>query len=132
MGTRCDFYLGRDSMEWIGSIASDGHPDETRLRRLVRAETKQDYLRAIAALSKDGDFTSPEQGWPWPWKTSATSDNAIAYDRGVWVAYKTGYGSIWLKPEVWLAVASAPDVEYPDMSDKQSVALGPRSGLIVF
>jgi hypothetical protein len=83
MGTRADFYLGKGKdAQWLGSIAWDGYPvgiDDA----VLDAKTEQDYLAALSAfLAKQEDTTLPEQGWPWPWDNSCTTDYAYAFDDG--------------------------------------------------
>ncbi len=47
MGTRADFYTRTgDRLEWLGSIAWDGHPSS--LRSLRRARSLGTFLGAIA------------------------------------------------------------------------------------
>lgn len=68
---------------------------------------------------------------------SGTTDYAYALDGGI--VYASSFGSPW-----WPATTPEPDEEwfesgaggdparFPDMSEVQSVTLGPRSGLLVF
>lgn len=114
MGTRADFYLGcgTDAM-WLGSVAFDGYEwAEDRHSPLRKAITPQVFRDAVEAiLSSREDATRPEQGWPWPWNTSATTDYAYYFHGG-----KTRFDH---------------RNDWPDMSACKSVTLGPRSGLIV-
>ena len=115
MGTRADFYVGvgKDA-KWMGSVAWDGYEwDEQPECPLMSATTEAAFLSALKDIAKErDDWTSAEQGWPWPWKTSNTTDYVYALDGG--------------------KVVANPDVaDWPDMSDVQNVTLGKRSGLIV-
>jgi hypothetical protein len=133
MGTRADFYVGRGpDAEWLGSIAFDGYPDGNP-EPVLDAQSEESYRALVGrVLDEERDHaTLPEMGWPWPWETSATTDFAYAWDDGVWIS---PFGRQWVKandydPEVELEGKSA---EFPDMTDRKNVTLGPRSGLIVF
>lgn len=140
MGTRADFYVGRGpDAEWLGSIGYDGYPsgisrDERHPDRLDLGVTEEGKWR-----SDVGDFlagstcaTLPDQGWPWPWDDSQTTDYSYAYDGGrVW---GTCFGRGW-----WPADQPEPDnhdedkVEFPNMAERANVQIGtPQSGVIVF
>jgi hypothetical protein len=135
MGTRADFYIGRgETAEWVGSIAWDGYPDGIDAP-VIEATTPDGFRNALAnfAATRD-DWTAPEMGWPWPWKTSSTTDYAYALDEGkVWAS---GYGGTWFdasQPETDIEDARDADRKavFPDMSGKMATTLGRRSGLIV-
>lgn len=146
MGTRADFYVGRGKdAEWLGSVAMDGYPTGLICDResaafqpgdvpILTATTEADYRKAVAdliAFKRHG--TKPEQGWPWPWETSKTTDYAYAFDGGT--VYASSFGGPW-----WVATDEQPEeedetgapAEFPDMSSRKNVTMGPRSGLIVF
>ncbi len=85
-------------------------------------------------LAGRNDATLPEQGWPWPWEDSRTTDYAYAWDDGVWVS---SCGRPWRTSE------QALDPEYddgdspkmgadafPNMKHVQNVTMGKRSGAI--
>jgi hypothetical protein len=137
MGTRADFYVGRDpkTMEWLGSIAFDGSPDGWP-KNVSRAKTEEAYRRAVARVlsSPECDHaTVPGQGWPWPWEDSRTTDYAYAFESGkVWGSC---YGSPWFdlaKPEPehedeeW-----GQKIMFPDMTARQKVTWGRRSGVLL-
>lgn len=146
MGTRADFYVGRGKdAEWLGSIAWDGYPagltpdshnatkkEDIPNTPVLIAKTEGEYRFAVnTLLASREDATRPEQGWPWPWNNSATTDYAYAFDDGqVW---GTQFGKGW-----WPAIAEPKEhddeanVEFPDMSSRKATTLGPRSGLLVF
>ena len=82
MGTRADFYVGRDpaTMEWLGSIAMDGYP-EGNPAEVLNCWTEDDYRRRVAEmLRRETHATTPDQGWPWPWVDSGKTDFAYAFD----------------------------------------------------
>ncbi len=129
MGTRADFYIGiGPDAEWMGSLAFDGYriddakktddvndPDGTACWAIKSAATADDFRSAVAKLlSFNSDATSPEQGWPWPWADSHTTDYAYAFVDGACKAFPWGKGADW-----------------PDMRERQNVTLGHRSGMIV-
>lgn len=117
MGTRADFYIGTgDKAEWLGSVGWDGYEwDADKTCPLMTARTEDEYRAAVKVISeKRKDWTSPEQGWPWPWHNSDTTDVAYAFEDGNVRAY-------------W----DSPERGWPDMSSKKTVTFGHRSGLIV-
>ena len=139
MGTRADFYVGRGpDAEWIGSIAYDGYPDGIP-DMLKRSSHEKRFREQVEKFYVDrDDVTLPEDGWPWPWVTSATTDYAYAFDAGkVW---GSGFGRPWWEaasdePKAYdedgeeIVLEGDPPV-FPDMTDKQNVTLGPRSGVM--
>lgn len=132
MGTRADFYVGRGlSAEWIGSIAWDGYPDGIP-ETIKKARNEKDFREAVASFIVEDrdDGTRPEDGWPWPWETSHTTDYAYAFDgANTWACC---FGSEW-----WDAALPEPekrgkgDTVFPDMSSRKRVAYGARSGTIM-
>ena len=132
MGTRADFYLGRGKdAVWLGSIAWDGYPSAmpTALRE---ASTEEQFCVAVDALSSRDDWTAPATGWPWPWEDSRTTDYAYAFDDGA--AWASCFGRDWFK-----ASDEEPEDDneektavFPNMKSRQSVTLGPRSGILLF
>lgn len=135
MGTRADFYIGRgESSEWVGSIAWDGYI-EGIWQPLLESSSDDEFTANVSTFfaSRD-DVTTPEQGWPWPWNTSHTTDYSYAFDNGqVWVSC---FGCPWFTPDK--EPEDLEEVEgdapiFPDMSGKKNaLAQGNRSGLIVF
>lgn len=137
MGTRADFYVGRGKQsEWIGSIAWDG--DEIP-EALSKCKTEKTYRKQLLQFLKSrDDSTFPENGWPWPWNDSNTTDVAYAFDNGR-VYRAIGHPVMYW----WRADQHHPNyvshhgkrmgskAEFPDMSEKKNVTLGKRSGLMV-
>lgn len=158
MGTRADFYVGRGKQaEWLGSIAWDGYPDGItpsgdelmppsvpgagqEYKRidwpagahLFDATTELEFrARVVRFFLHREDVTLPEQGWPWPWEDSSTTDYAYAFDGGkVWASC---FGTEWFD-----ATKPQPEDErrwkvavFPNMKDRQNVTMGKRSGVIV-
>lgn len=134
MGTRADFYVGRDTKaEWLGSIGWDGYPDGIP-DALLEAKTEQEFRDAVAVLSERKDWTAPEMGWPWPWDNSNTTDYAYAFDASK--VHGSCFGGKWFDPTIessddgdYTLTDGAPD--FPDMSARKAMTMGPRSGLIV-
>ncbi len=130
MGTRADFYVGTgESAEWLGSIAFDGYRiDEMKVDRakgdadgdacwkIKTATSEVEFREGVSDLLKvNDDATYPDQGWPWPWDDSHTTDYAYAFTDGACKAFPWGKGAEW-----------------PNMKDRQNVTLGKRSGVMVF
>lgn len=100
MGTRADFYVGLDQKaEWLGSVAYDGNPGN--FPTVEKAKTETVFRAAVESiLAQDENATVPEDGWPWPWKDSNTSDYAFAFHNGE--VFHTQYpekgsGNFWVK-----------------------------------
>ena len=135
MGTRADFYVGRGAVaEWIGSIAWDGYPKGIDAEILASTEVEQ-YRGNVTDMLARADATLPEQGWPWPWEDSRTTDYAYAFDDGqVWASR---FGGAWFDPREAEPgddddTDYGPSAVFPDMSSRQATTFGRRSGLIVF
>lgn len=130
MGTRADFYVGRgQDAEWLGSFAFDGYPDGVDEDILKSIDERGYRIRVTRMLASRDDATLFDQGWPWPWDDSNTTDYAYAFDDGKVWACPFGHG--WFDP-----LEEQPDdlegtVEFPDMSEKKNVTFGQRSGLLV-
>jgi hypothetical protein len=131
MGTRADFYVAKaDQLEWLGSIAWDGYC----IDHVALASTEEQFRQSLEEFfATRDDVTRPEQGWPWPWDTSDTTDYGYVFIEGHGVVYKCFGG------DVRSAADESDDPQpidgltftYPDMSDRKRVAGGNRSGLIV-
>jgi hypothetical protein len=141
MGTRADFYdkQGIDA-EWLGSIAWDGGPDIFSDAPYLFGEpvTPEEWRRWVAEfLAERGDATMPEQGWPWPWENSQTTDYAYALHEGKVTG--CGFGYSWFVVDMEAEDCGEPDEErpdvkvaFPDMSSRMAVTHGKRSGLLIF
>ena len=139
MGTRADFYIGQGKQaEWLGSVAYDGYPQEPREkpgipRKLLKVKTEKAFRSAVVRLlASRQDGSSPEDGWPWPWKDSGTTDYAYALVDGKVLVCP--YGTTWCDPLQQIPDEGRDDktAVFPDMTAKQQVTLGPRSGLLLF
>lgn len=133
MGTRADFYVGRgEDAEWLGSIAWDGYPEGIDAA-VLEPTSEDDYREAVALFLGDrDDATAPEQGWPWPWDDSGTTDYAYAFDGGqVWGSC---FGTPWFHADV-LDANQRPETgepaRFPDMSERKAVTYGRRSGVTI-
>jgi len=142
MGTRADFYVGRGpEAEWLGSIAWDGSPDCVT-KGMLKARDRRAFRKAVKEFfAGRNDATLPEQGWPWPWEDSRTSDHAYAYDEGkVWVS---SFGRRYITVRQYFSLMGKSDEKvhayyndpkdevFPNMKDRQAMTFGPRSGLLV-
>lgn len=148
MGTRADFYIGTNpafgGMKWIGSISCDGY--ESGLpSEVIKAKSEHEFANAVMDIKKEHPniFISPEEGWPWPWNDSRTTDFAYAWGReydwyenrdeefdvpireGAWVSV---FGKPWRKPNT--EEKSPPVAKFPDMRGSGNVNLA-KSGLII-
>lgn len=129
MGTRADFYVGRGKdAEWLGSIAMDGYPDAPgHPKVLLDAKNEAEFRERVEGMLSLGHATRPEQGWPWPWNDSGTTDYAYAFDEDcVWVS---DFGHSWVDARS-LCIDEEP-VVFPDMEGKKNLTMGARSGLLV-
>jgi len=132
MGTRADFYVGRGkNAEWLGSVAWDGYPGGFDRQGLMDATNEDGFRAAVAAeLASRDDATTVENGWPWPWKDSHTTDYAYAFDGGT--VHASAFGSSWFNPREEEPEDLDEHVpEFPNMAERQAVASGVRSGLLV-
>lgn len=143
MGTRADFYVGRgEQVEWLGSIAWDGNPASVGGGGSVvlQAADRETWRHRLAAfLASRDDATLPEQGWPWPWNNSRTTDYAYAFDGDA--VYASAFGHEWFRVDLEAEYCGEPVDEserdipknavFPDMTARKDVTYGPRSGLIV-
>ncbi len=123
MGTRADFYVGvgKDA-EWLGSIAFDGHPDGAPTESgAVIAVTEEAFREAVIKLAKQDDFTSSEQGWPWPWDDSGATDYSYWFTGNHVDIYSFGMS----------LTKKGRRGEFPNMRARKNVTMGKRSGLIV-
>ena len=131
MGTRADFYVGDgDSAEWLGSIAWDGYRDGIPDEILVVTDESQ-YRALVGEFIKGRkDGTTPEMGWPWPWNDSGTTDCCYAFKAG---KVECGsWGVLYDKDESDCAEGEETKAiggNFPDMSSRKNMTLGPRSGV---
>lgn len=146
MGTRADFYVGRDpkTMDWKGSTAFDGYTDGFSDEAWTKATTEDEFMIGIRdMLSRRDDATVPDQGWPWPWDSSYLTDFVYAFDDGKVWASNGRYWWPYNEPEpydeeeyerigykAW--TEAHPYMEFPDMSKLKNVRMDKGSGLIVF
>jgi hypothetical protein len=129
MRTRADYYIGTGkNAEWLGSTSYDGDEidrmlddgrgrDDTDCWAIKLATSEQAFREAVATmLAHRDDATTPDQGWPWPWKDSTTTDFAYAFVDGRCKSF-SGLGEKM--------------GEWPDMISRRNVTLGPRSGVML-
>lgn len=133
MGTRADFYIGEgESAEWLGSIPFDGFPDSipSCILRCGDAEWFKTHVNSF--LGEVEGSTTKEMGWPWPWKTSATTDYTYALiGRKVMASC---FGGPWFDP-----LQTEPDHEneeqtvvFPVMDTSKHARAGDaRSGILL-
>jgi len=137
MGTRADFYIEEDSnLIWLGSIAWDGYTiDERRGEKdkaIMSSKTKDKYIMALKDFV-DGrdDFTSPENGWPWPWEDSCTTDYAYIFHGNRVQSYSWGKTRKGMNEDGEYIGEEPQQPDWPNMKDIQNVDYGDRSGLLI-
>lgn len=144
MGTRADFYVGTGKEAvWLGSIAYDAynideakepkredpHPYTLRCWNIKTAKTEDEFRKAVADfLAADSSATLPENGWPWPWDNSLTTDYAYCFDGTKTKSFSFGRP---VPDDGGEMPENTPKAEFPDMSGVKNVTLGPRSGLVI-
>jgi hypothetical protein len=142
------------SAEWIGSIAWDGYRSAIPAQ-VLNCESEEAFRHAVTQfIASREDGTKPEQGWPWPWETSATTDCHYWFFDGLcWEGcgdHSDGGTEKWVpanEPEpdftdcdedseraIYLKwFKDREPVEFPDMSKmKQREKFGAHSGVMVF
>ena len=128
MGTRSDYYIGvGENAEWLGSAAYDGYPETETLKggipeALTSATTEDAFREALKLVSARDDWTAPEQGWPWPWDDSGTTDYAYCFDASAARVIVVCFG----KHE------DESEASFPNMKDRKNVTFGKRSGVLIF
>jgi len=142
MGTRADFYIRTvDGLDWQGSVAWDGYDvDEMKQEHVAKsarnkscwdvkaATTEQEFRAALQSyFSHRDDVTLPAMGWPWPWEDSSMTDMAYVFDGDKVLRFSWGKGIVDGDDE---AEGAEPEGGWPNMTDKQNVTMGQRSGLI--
>lgn len=157
MGTRVDFWVGRDSPDgWLGSAAFDGYPEgitptlgekvpmwpggPLRSKRgkwpegahLLDAKTEDEFRARVEQFFKHReDVTRPERGWPWPWEDSCTTDYAYVFENGSVGIYCFGHPVPRVPSDDEDNDERTPKAQFPNMETRKNVTFGPRSGLIV-
>jgi len=127
MGTRADFYIGKGKeAKWIGSIAYDGHRERID-DDVLKAKTENEFLDSVKKFFKGrNDVTLPEDGWPWPWDDSSTTDCSYWFFDGCVYEEDDGrYASCSVDMEI---------IEFPLMKtgEHSAKAGSPRSGIMLF
>lgn len=141
MGTRADFYIKeKEKLTWLGSIAWDGNPGSVA-PELLSAKTQAGFAKQLEKfLAPREDTTMPEQGWPWPWNDSRTTDYAYAFDVEKGGVLCSSFGKAWRAVPNPLPTDDTCDEEkwktagkpkFPDMKGIQKVTMGKRSGIMV-
>lgn len=135
MGTRADFYIRKEGqMKWLGSQGWDGHP-ESIAGTVLSATTENEFEAAVVDYaSKRNDWTSPQNGWPWPWSDSRTTDYSYVFEDGKVMASCFGYK---LFDPLEVQDESDEDEDdtklenyFPDMKALQNIAYDNRSGAL--
>lgn len=132
MGTRADFYIKKESeMTWLGSIAWDGYPGGVNTE-VLEATTESDFKEKLMKFFEDrDDVTLPENGWPWPWKDSKTTDYAYIFEGEKVMG--SCFGGLLFDPLVEEEEEYCDEgPTFPDMSSIKNVQHGvDKSGLFI-
>lgn len=88
MGTRADFYIKTGTeLEWIGSVSWDGYDvhecqrADTSATSVRKADSEKDFRHALEVyFNERDDVRLAENGWPWPWEDSCTTDMSYVFD----------------------------------------------------
>lgn len=122
------------SAEWLGSVAFDGYDvaehQEGIAATLRESKTREEFLKNLEMYfaAHGDDATLPDQGWPWPWNNSHTTDLAYCFVEDRVKPFS------WGRPFVYgddSDLEDVPTAEFPNMSDRQNVTFGSRSGILV-
>jgi len=132
MGTRADFYTRKDNqMKWLGSIAYDGYPDGID-KKVLESKTQEDFeLNTNDFLLSKDSRTMPEEGWPWPWEDSRTTDFAYIFENGKVMASCFGHSLFDpLSKKERKNKGNAPKLKdyFPDMTGVQKVKMPGTQG----
>jgi len=135
MGTRADFYIRKNNqMKWLGSKGYDGYPDGIDGKVLAATEEVDYETKVVVFLKEENDATFPEQGWPWPWNDSCTTDYAYIFENNKVLA--SCFGGPLFDPQQSDEERESensnvlPAGYFPDMKDKQNIAYDNRSGAL--
>ena len=124
MGTRADFYIGKGkNSEWLGSIAWDGYPKG--IPTVLLRQTNEKGFRANVSkfLDSRDDATLPNDGWPWPWEDSGTTDYAYTLSGDKVLA--SCFGSAWFDPKNPPKEPKG-HATLPNMADRQNIQWGKK------
>jgi hypothetical protein len=115
-------------MFWLGSVAWDGYPQGMPASVLDAADERSFVSAVLDMIAGREDGTNPEQGWPWPWEDSCTTDFAYTWTTdGVRASC---FGGPWCDPHAEPPEHDGPKVPMPNMTAIQRVDYGKRSGAI--
>lgn len=131
MGTRADFYMENDEkLEWLGSVAWDGYDvevstysDNDYASSVKFSKTKEEFIEALSQYASNRkDWISPDEGWPWPWENSHTTDRAYVFRDGKVDCYSWGKSTEGRDNDGEYPNGEPPkDERFPDMSDIANV-----------
>lgn len=145
MGTRCDFYVGHGTTaEWVGSYAYDGYEvydskawaQDDPASQIAVASSENEYREVVKAYISCGENgTLPEQGWPWPWEDSCTTDYAYCFVDGRVECYQYGHGPVavgeaFMDENGDFLPGLKEKANFPNMTAQQNVTMGARSGVL--
>jgi hypothetical protein len=115
-----DFYVRLSkSIEWLGSISSNGGVLETICPEITFVTSAHEFRSEIRRIAKRDDFHSPEEGWPWKWKTSASTDFCYVFTKDQVEVYKFGRKRSFTEDDT-AVYSSRKDTWFPDMSSAKS------------
>jgi len=146
MGTRADFFVQIKPgtmrvKDWRGSLAWDAYPlgiehAEVGVPGFLAIQTTREFLEAInLVFAKRDDFTHPDMGYPWPWADALLTDFAYVFNEPEHRVDVYRFGRLippdHVRDEPFYEVEGEKATLFPDMTSKQKVTIGKRSGLII-
>jgi len=115
-----DFYVrSPKSIEWLGSISSDGGVLETICPEITFVTSAHEFRSELKRIAERDDFILPEEGWPWNWPTSASTDFCYVFTKDQVEVYKFGRKRSFTEDDT-AVYSSRKDTWFPDMSSAKS------------
>lgn len=121
---------------WLGSQAYDGYPEKSIVDLIRKTERSKHPHRRWRKLVREhlaelDHATFPDEGWPWPWEDSRTTDYAYAFDGHVWIS---DFGGPWTRygEERKPGIRCGQSAVFPDMKSVQNIKLGHGSGIAMY
>lgn len=133
MGTRADFWIeGENTMEWIGSVAYDGHPENfVEEFKITDVEEFRERIRSFIAGVDHG--TLPERGYPFGWSETLRSDHVYVFREKynkVYEALPSHWDTSYTRG-IYIDPLTEPYTIFPSLESIMNDAGGMRSGRMI-